>query len=89
MWPEKKRTNAWQWREQETTDLAGEKRPMELKKIEEPLPKRMKSSSDDTTNEVLVYVSRFYNLYLHCFFLVDNKIIYSYSFVNASLFMYL
>ncbi|CAH1426652.1 unnamed protein product [Lactuca virosa] len=53
MWPEKKRTNAWQWQEQETTDLAGEKRPMELKKIEEPLPKRMKSSSDDTTNEWL------------------------------------
>ena len=60
MWEEKKRTNAWQWPEQEPTEFSGEKRAlMELKEIKEdelPLPKRPKPSSP-TTNEVFVYVS--------------------------------
>ncbi|KAL4589939.1 hypothetical protein LXL04_002851 [Taraxacum kok-saghyz] len=54
MWEEKKRTNAWQWPEQEPTEFSGEKRAlMELKENKEdelPLPKRPKPSSL-TTNE--------------------------------------
>ncbi|KAI3524277.1 hypothetical protein L1887_02930 [Cichorium endivia] len=55
MWPEKKRTNAWQCPEQETTDLAGEKRIMKLEEIDNELAhsKRRKSSSSLTTNKLL------------------------------------